>query len=105
MDIYFAQFIIADFTSLEFPPAMMTNSPGSQSKKVIVIKFQVFRGNGESNGSGFAGFQENFLKTFQLFHRSCNAANQIADIKLNNFGAVEFARIGKAELAVNVWRL
>ena len=41
-----------------------------------------------------SGLEENLLKTFQFFHRTGDAAHQVADVKLNHLRSVTAAGIG-----------
>ena len=62
--------------------------------QVIIVISQHFRSNLETDNLHFTRFEKYLLKTFQLFHRTGTAADDVADIKLYYLRTGPCARVG-----------
>ena len=62
--------------------------------QIVVVELQHIGRYLKRYLSRFTGFQEDFLKAFQFFHRTGYTAHKVADVKLHHFGTITLSGIG-----------
>lgn len=65
--------------------------------KILVVELEQVGVDGEVDGAALAGLEVDALKAFQFLHRSRDAAHQVADVELHDFGALDGSGVGHGD--------